>query len=89
MTGIQFFSPPESPGNVLLQFSTLTAGQLDLGSLERKAYLQRSPGIGVREVRPESLSLKSAFFALGKCWKQMCNACSVGYKSGCSGKNKF
>ena len=48
------------------QFSTYTAVQLDLGSLGRKAYLQRSTGSGARE-RETFISVRSAFFALGKC----------------------
>ena len=48
MPGIQFF-PPKSQGDVLLQFNTYKAGQLEFGSLERKAYLQRCTGIDVRE----------------------------------------
>ena len=85
---MQFFSP-KSQGDVLPKFSTYTAGQLDFSSLGRKACLQRSAGIGVREGDSTALSLKSAFFALGRCLKQMYGACLVGHKSGCSGKNKF
>ena len=48
MTGTQF-SPPKSQGYILPQFSTHTAGQFDFCSLGRKAYLQRSNGIGVKE----------------------------------------
>ena len=39
--------------------------------------------------RHSSLSLKSVLFAVGKCLKQMYNACLMGRKSGCSGKNRF
>ena len=63
MTGMQFF-PPKSQ-DILLQFSMYTAGLLDPGFLGRKAYLQRSTGIGVRERETFMPVSKSAFFALG------------------------
>ena len=64
------------------------ASQLDVGPLGRRAYLQRSTGMVSEKGRHSCLSLKSAFFPLGKCLKQMYSVCLVGQKSGCSGKNK-
>lgn len=43
---------PNSQEDVLLQLSTYTASQLDLGCLGRTAYLQGNTGIGFREKKP-------------------------------------
>ena len=43
------FFLPKSQRDVLSQFITYIAGHLDLSSLGRKAYLQRSTGISIRE----------------------------------------
>ena len=74
MPGIQFFSPKVTR-KCFAAVETYTAGQLDLGSLGRKAYLQRSTGVGFRERETPIPVFKERVLCLGKCVKPMHSAC--------------
>ena len=56
----------KSQAHVLLQFSTYIAGQIDLGPLGRRVYLERSAGIGVRERETFILVFKECILCFGK-----------------------
>ena len=62
---------------------------MNLDFWEEKLIFKEILVLASEKGRRSSPSLKSAFFALGKCLRQMYNAYLAGHKSGCSGKNKF